>query len=176
MLEMTYEERIRSAGRIHERARYLRGSFLNSVAVGEREIAHILTDYFCTSSDQAKKTFCYENLVTVLSLQRKKNLLIKILKKDYPRYWERNAEIMTELDKVQEFRNKLAHSVVDVSDEALARPIEQGIGFVDWDDGAPITERAFQDWEVKVNMVNTCLVEIKRLLPWIEKPRSPEKP
>lgn len=74
------------------------------------------------------------------------------------------------MQNIQEFRNKLAHSVVDVSDEALARPLDEGVGFVQWKKGTPITENEFQDWEVRTSMVNSKLSEIKRLLPYKEKP------
>jgi len=67
-----------------------------------------------------------------------------------------------------QFRNKLAHSVVDVSDLALSRPLKEGVGFVDWKAGEPITDLAFEEWEVKTSMVSSCLSEIKRLLPYKE--------
>ena len=50
-------ERAEVAKRIHERARFLRGRFLNSVAVIERDIAIILTDYFCTSDSVKREVF-----------------------------------------------------------------------------------------------------------------------
>ena len=73
--------------RIHERARYLRGSFLNSVACIERDIAIILTDYFCTS-DEAKRQLFFTDVVNArsFSLNSKKEVLVSIVKKDYPRY------------------------------------------------------------------------------------------
>lgn len=83
--------RTRAAEKIHEKARYLRGRFLNSVAVIERDIALILTD---------------------------------------------------------------------VSDEALSRPLEQGIGFVEWNTGKPVTDEEFEDWELKTTTVLECLSEI----------------
>ena len=46
---MEEQEKIRAAKLIHEKARYYRGRFLNSVACIEHDIAHILTEYFCTS-------------------------------------------------------------------------------------------------------------------------------
>lgn len=73
--------------------------------------------------------------------------------------------MLSAFQKILEFRNKLAHSIVDLSDEALARPIEEGIGFTDWEKGRPITEQEFNDWEVKANMIYSCLKDIKRLLP-----------
>lgn len=168
----TENDRFSAARKIHEKARYMRGRFLNSVALIERDIALILTDYFCTL-DQEKKELFFYHIVTApfFSLKNKVETLFRIVKKDYPRYWDENSDILRDLDDIMAFRNKLAHSVIDVSDTALERPLEDGIGFVDWKAGEPITDKQFQDWEVKANMVHTCLIEIKRLLPYKEKPR-----
>ena len=162
-------EKYKSARRIHEKARVLRGSFLNSVAAIERDIAIILTEYFCTT-DECKRALFFRRVAEKLSLQKKKEILIHIVTDDYPRYWEEHKQFLKDLQNIQEFRNKLAHSVVDVSEKALARPIEEGIGFVQWADGEPVTDREFEDWEVRANMVYSTLLEIKRLLPYKEKP------
>lgn len=60
--------------------------------------------------------------------------------------------------------------MIDVSDEALARPIEEGVGFIQWGKDRPITDSEFEDWEVRANMVSSTLSDIKRLLPYKEKP------
>ncbi|MBP9854379.1 MAG: hypothetical protein KBD53_05890 [Candidatus Omnitrophica bacterium] len=168
---MTEDQRIKAAQLIHENARQYRGSFLNLIACIEHDIAHLLTDYFCTICPDKRRIF-YEEIVTeeFFSLYRKKNVLIKIVKVDYPRYWNDKKDFLKTFDKVLEFRNKLAHSVVDVSEKALSRPIEEGIGFKDWDNGTPITSAEFNDWEVKAKMIYSCLNDIKRLLPFKEKP------
>ena len=166
-------ERIKAARRIHERARHLRGHFLNSVAVIERDIARILTDYFCTS-DVSKQELFFRHVVTspAFTLRAKKDVLIRIVKQDYPRYWDSHSDVLRNLDDIMAFRNRLAHSVVDVSETALARPLESGVGFVDWNQGEPITDEQFQEWDAKAGMVITCLVEIKRLLPFKERPKA----
>lgn len=165
-------ERIRAARRVHERACYVRGRFLNAVAALERDIALILTEYFCTS-DPAKQELFFRHVVTSPSftLRVKKEVLIRIVKEDYPRYWDEHSGVLKDLDDIMAFRNKLAHSIVDVSETALSRPLEEGVGFVDWNKGEPITDEEFQEWEVKTNMVSTCLIEIKRLLPFKERPK-----
>ncbi len=164
-----YTKKVAAAQRLHEKARYLRGRFLNSVAVIERDIAVILTQYFCTE-DEEKQTLFFSRVAENLSLQKKKEILIEIVKNDYPRYWEEHKQFLHDLKNIQEFRNKLAHSILDVSDEALARPIEEGVGFVQWKKGEPITDDEFQDWEVRANMLSSTLSDIKRLLPFKETP------
>ncbi len=165
------KEQFMACKRIHERARYLRGSFLNSVACIERHIALILTDYFCTS-DEAKRKLFFTDVVNAhfFSLNSKKEILVRIVKKDYPRFWDEKRDTLKALDEIMRFRNKLAHSVVDVSERALSRPLEEGIGFVEWKEGEPITEEYFQALDLKATMVLGCLLEIKRLLPFKENP------
>lgn len=164
-----YRKKVRACEKIHEKARYLRGRFLNSVAVIERDIAMILTEYFCTE-DEEKRDIFFTNVAGRLSLNLKKEILIEIVKKDYPRYWDEHGQFLRDLKNIQEFRNKLAHSVVDVSEMALARPLDIGVGFVQWKQGQPITDQEFEDWEVRANMIHSTLSDIKRLLPFKEKP------
>ena len=162
---MEEEEKERAAKVIHEKARYYRGRFLNFVACIEHDIAHILTEYFCTI-DPGKRKIFYENIATFFNLNKKKNILIKIVQADYPHYWEEHWEVLSAFQKILEFRNQLAHSRVDVSDEALARDIKDGIGFTDWKGGEAITDSEFSKWEMRAKKISSCLVEIKRLLPF----------
>lgn len=152
---MEEHEKMQTAKLIHEKARYYRGRFLNSVACIEHVIAHILTEYFCTSDPGKRKIFS-EDIVTraFFSLNRKKDILMRIVQADYPLYWEENKAVLSAFQEILEFRNQLAHSRVVVLDEALGRPIKEGIGFTDWKDGKPITEEEFNDWEVKANMIS----------------------
>ena len=106
------------------------------------------------------------------SLQKKKEILFDIVKADYPRFWEENAEHLKELQVIQEFRNKLAHSIVDVSEEALSRPLEEGIGFLQWKDGRLVTDREFDEFVVKANMVLSVLGDVRQLLPFEESPQE----
>ena len=168
-MEDEHRKKVKAVQKLHEKARYLRGRFLNSVAVIERDIALILTEYFCTE-DENKRELFFNEVAEKLSLQKKKEILINIVKNDYPRYWEEDKQFLNDLRNIQEFRNKLAHSVIDVSEEALARSTEEGVGFVQWAKGEPITDREFEDWEVRANMVSSTLSDIKRLLPYKEKP------
>ena len=92
-----------------------------------------------------------------------------IVKEDYPSYWEEHASFLQDIQQLQAFRNRLAHSILDVSDDALARPIEAGVGFIQWKAGAPVTESEFEDWCVRANMALGTLKEIRMLLPFKER-------
>ena len=154
-----------AAKKIHEKARYYRGRFLNSVAVIDHKASMIITKYFCKTNESIQELF-FTKIVTAqfFSLRRKKDIAVEIVKILLPDYWERNKEHFKKLEEIIDFRNKLAHSIIDVSDEALRRPVSEGIGFIEWKNGEAITDRTFNDWEVKANMVFGCFSEIERLL------------
>ncbi len=173
MFPQEEEKRIRAAKKIHEKARYMRGRFLNSVAVIEHKISLILTEYFC-SHDEGKRKIFFNKIMNAhfFSLNAKRDILIEIVKKDYPLYWKENQAELKDLKTIIEFRNKLAHSIVDVSAAALARPIEEGIGFIEWNKGQVINDDEFQNWDVRTNMVSSCLEDIKHLLPFKQRPPS----
>lgn len=166
---MDYEQKRAAADKLHAQARELRGRFLNLVAVIERNMALLITDYFCTIDPQKRELF-FKQIATAanFSLNAKKQVLFAIVKQDYPKYWEEHQKILTAMDRIQRFRNKLAHSVLDVSEEVLMRPIEEGVSFLDWEAGRPITSTEFDDYAVDASMVLTCLEEIRCLLPFKE--------
>ena len=60
---MEYDEQYHKCKQIHEKARYFRGRFLNFVAVIERDIALLLTDYFCTVCSDKRELF-FKNIAT----------------------------------------------------------------------------------------------------------------
>jgi hypothetical protein len=157
-----------AAERLHAKAREYRGRFLNLIAVIERNLALLLTEYFCTS-DSAKQEFFFDRIACKMSLEEKRTLLMEIGKRDYPTLWQEHTELLKDLQELQTFRNKLAHSVLDVSPAALARPLDHGVGFVQWKKGTPITEEEMDKWCVRANMVNSTLATIKLLFPFKER-------
>lgn len=172
MVSITREKMI-AAEKLHARAREYRGRFLNHIAVIERDIALLLTEYFCTE-DVSKRQIFFDQIACRMTLDAKRKILVDIVQKDYPYYWRDNANVLKDLQGLQEFRNKLAHSILDVSEEALARPIEAGVGFVQWKEGAPIPEHEIDQWCARANMVSGVLMDIKSLLPYKQHPLSAE--
>ena len=163
--------RIDAAQQIHEVARQYRGRFLNLVANIEHDLAHLLADYFCPA-DHGKRDIIYSELFAGggFSLNQKKALFLEIVRKDYPLYWDENKPILDAFAIVQRFRNKLAHSKVNVDEAILLRPIAEGVGFTDWEGGAPITQQEFDGYNAKATMILTCIAEVRRLLPFKQRP------
>jgi len=152
---------------LHARAREYRGQFLNLIACIEHEIAHILTEYFCLADPMVRELF-FDRIACRFSLEEKRTVLISMIKQEHPSFFKENSQYLNDIKELQSFRNKLAHSILDVSDEALARPIEDGVAFIQWKNGTPITESEFDNWCVRANMVLSTLNDTKTLLPFRE--------
>jgi len=99
-----------------------------------------------------------------MSSEGRRVLLTNIVKQDYPEIWEEYKSLIQDLKQYQEFRNKLAHSMIDVSDAALARPLKDGIGFIQWKDAHPITEEEFNDWDARAATSYGILCDLKGMV------------
>jgi hypothetical protein len=132
--KMEHDEKIRLAERLHSYVRDWRGRILNTVAVIERNIALLISSYFCR---EEKKYFFFSEIATshFFSFGSKINILKKILKKDYQFCLDQNPDFFREIERVMEFRNLIAHAPIDISDEALERDPKEGVGFVSYSDG-----------------------------------------
>ena len=157
------EENIKKAKLIHEKARYMRGRMLNSVAVIENHTAIIITRYFCQNQNLKRNLF-YELIIEKLSLEKKANILKKIVETDYLEFKD-NFKHLTKIKQIIPFRNILAHSTLDFSEEILSRPIDEGISFSNWNESKPITEKDFEDWQVKASDIISDLKTFMELLP-----------
>jgi hypothetical protein len=166
-----YRNKVRACQIIHERARQLRGGFLNSTAVIEHEIAAFLTSYFCTNDDVKRELF-FAEVAAAMPLGKKRALLTAIIKQDYPRFWDEDGDPIRDLRELQGFRNKLAHSMIDVSEKALARPIKEGIGFIQWNNGEPITEAEFNNWDARAVTTYATIRDLRQMLPYKETARG----
>jgi len=154
--------------KIHEKANFYRGLFLNRVAVIDSTISTMLANYFCPTDKRKWQLLRSKALSN--SIQRKKELLFEIVQKDYPDYWNDHKEHLEPLTEIIKFRNQLAHSMLDTSEDALKRPLAEGVGFLDWNNGSPVTDLYFDEFVVKTTMVLSCLSDITTLLPYIENP------
>ena len=165
---MHYNTKVAKAKELHEAARQLRGRFLNSVAVIDVKIGEFLASYFC--NDEKRRALFMSEITTNQSfaLRTKVNLLKKIVKSEFDFYLEEYPEIFNELEKIRKFRNELAHATIDVSDKALERGPEIGIGFVFYKNGKKhvkvISPKQAEDYHVRTNMLLSNLTNLLRLI------------
>jgi len=164
---MEYDQKVALAKRMHAYARDWRGRVLNTAAVIERDIALIIAHYFCTDE---KKLFFFSEVATshFFSFRSKIMILKKILKKDYQFFLENCPNLLGNLEKVKNYRNVIAHSTLDVTDDALKRKPEKGIGFIRYQDGSRsvnvLSEIDFNEWNGVMGNVSSDLSTLKMIL------------
>ena len=162
------ERKIAQAQRLHEVVRQIRGRLLNSVAVIDVDVSRLLAAYFCYD-DKRRDLALSEVFVRPLQLRHKVGLLKKVLEKDFSWYLEKNSQAMfKDLETLMKFRNRLAHSTVDVSDEALGKDPKEEVGFVFYSDGQrhvqKVTPQIVDDLQVKANMTHSRMIELGKIL------------
>jgi len=163
---MNEDERYKANRKLHESVRQIRGTILNSVAVVDIKISHILSFYFC--SNEKRRGLLLSEVFTNQSygLRKKVLLLNKIVKADLDFYIEKNEWLFKDLNKLLKFRNDLAHATIDVSEKAH-KNAEKQVGFIFYKNGKRhikvITFEQADDYRVKANMINGCLSDISKL-------------
>lgn len=154
--KMEHKEKVIRAQQLHSYVREWRGRILNTMAVAERNIALLISSYFCK---EEKKYFFFSEVATshFFSLRSKVNILKKILKKDYQFCLDQEPNFFKNLETVIEFRNLIAHATIDVSDDALKRDPREGVGFVSYSEGVK-SIKVFN--EVDFNEMNGIMGDI----------------
>jgi hypothetical protein len=161
-----YDKKVAQAQRLHEAVRQLRGRLLNSMSVIDVSIARLLATYFC--QHEQRRDLAFSDVF--VRLNSKTTLLEKVVKKSLPSEFIREnwPNVFSDLKELRDFRNTLAHATIDVSDEALAKGPDVEVGFVHFKNGERhvdrITPQIANDYEVKANMVHTCLIELGRVM------------
>ena len=113
----------------------LRGRYLSFTSVLETMLSEIITKYFC-NNDQRKGLFFTEIANgQAMSFSIKINILSKIIKKDYRDILLKYPDIIKRLNVIRDFRNKLAHAAVDLSEDALEKDGRFGVGFITFKNG-----------------------------------------
>lgn len=156
--------KVKKAKLIHEKARDMRGNMLHSTAIIETKMALMITNYFCYNETNKRNLF-YKTFVDKFSLENKAKLLKKIIGQEFPEYMPTNKTLFSNIAAIKQIRDMLAHSVLDFSDETLARPIEEGISFIGWDDSKPITDKDFEEWKSKATQISIDLMNLTNILP-----------
>lgn len=166
-MHMKHDARILANEKLHASVREIRGGILNSVAVIDANISKILSGYFCTIQD--KRDLLMSEVFTCQSygLRTKILLLKKILKKELASYLEENDWLFSDLEKLKNLRNKLAHATIDTSERAHIKAGTE-VGFISYENGKTktkvVTFEKADELRVKANMISGCLNDISRLL------------
>jgi hypothetical protein len=155
---MTYEEKIQSAARLHTYVTNWRGRLINSVSVIDLQLALVISKFFGKEIAAIQsKTF-----------SKKREMLRVIFQQDPLLETDKDRNLINELKAIGSFRNILAHSVLDVSYEALAKSPKDGVGFISYKGGQKkinsVTEADFNDWNGRIGTVASLIGDTMRIM------------
>ncbi len=102
-----------------------RGKVIDITIILEMLLAQILSKYF--TNDEEKEITINSFVFDRMQLSSKFNLLKKILKIKHIKVWKKYQKDLKEIGELIEFRNNLAHSVLDSSEVYIESLKEKGI-------------------------------------------------
>ena len=110
----------RQLKQLDELAKDIRGSILEQAIWIERLIENIIAWHFCPEEDKRYQFFSLVINGTDITFSSKIKILKKLLELYYPDLSQKYPKVTKELNKVRDFRNKIAHAMLDNSLEFLA--------------------------------------------------------
>lgn len=163
---MDYNEKVTKASIMHSVARVWRGDVLNHSAVIEKEIAMIISKYFCKPEREA--LFTSEIALQGFFSFRNKARILRIIAEDYDFVFKDSPKFFDEMEKIMTYRNKLAHATLDFTEESLMRDPKDGITLVFYKKGRKRTEvfnyDLREDWNVRMNMVSSKIKDLMNVI------------
>jgi hypothetical protein len=143
----------------------IRGSYLGHVIPIEEIVKDIVAHHFC--SEERRRL----QLISLILHGRdfSFSLAIEILEKiltSYPEVQNKYPRIVKELDKIRRFRNDLAHSELDTSEEFLSKNLKETIRLKFYDKEGNTLYREITRGEVDERLNNClettrCIVDIR---------------
>lgn len=116
MKKINLEEQL---NRVFNLSKEIRGSFLDQAIPIEMLIDDIISHHFCP--EEARRIFFFSITTPEISFSNKIKILETILKNSYPDLIEKHSELFREIRKVKDFRNRIAHSILDTTDAFLKK-------------------------------------------------------
>ena len=143
---MDRKEKIKRLSVVVNNDRDVRGGFLIQTSTADHIIADILTAHFTNSIEKHNQLYSYV-IMPELNFKKKIEILKKVLKKYYDDLF--NEDLFKSLKKIREFRNRIAHAMIDNSIKFLEGDYQNRLSFVYYQDGIKkrqiITKKEFQD-------------------------------
>lgn len=104
---------------LYQLAKEIRGPYLDQAITIELLVGDIISQHFCPEED--RRNLFFSLVISELNFFAKIRILEKLLELRYPDLVKKHPTIISELEKVRSFRNRIAHSMLDTSDEFLAK-------------------------------------------------------
>ena len=148
---------------LHKLAAELRGKFLNKSAWIETLLGDILASYFCSD---VNRRVLFSEVANDMRSSTKAALLEKILQHSFPQLREAHPRLKKRLDSLRTFRNRLAHSHIDTSEDALAAKKFDEVTFVFYEDEEMkrqcVTRADAKRRATEANQLQNDLLDIQR--------------
>ena len=112
----------------------IRGAYLAQVIPIEELVKDIISYHFCCYEGKRKQFVSLVLNGTDYTFASGVNILEKLLKIGYPDLNQRYPKLINDLDKNRRFRNALVHSMLDTSDEFLAKNYTDRIRLISYDE------------------------------------------
>lgn len=106
----------------------IRGTFLDQSIMIERLIDDIIAKHFC--AEEEKRILLFSLITSRFSFQSRIMALKTVLECCYPQLFEKHRNTIKNLQQIREFRNKIAHSMIDSSIEFLEKKYNDRIRLV----------------------------------------------
>jgi len=127
----------------------IRGSYLSTVISIEQLISDIISYHFCPNEDKRKQFVSLilnnnRNLVFSYSI----DILERILILHYADLIQQYPNLINELRKIRNYLNWLAHSILDTSEEFLAKDLTDTIRLISYGDNGETNYRELTRTEI----------------------------
>jgi hypothetical protein len=138
---------------IFELSKKIRGSYLDNAIAIEMIIADIISNHFCPNEEKRSLFFTLVLNNSGFNLSNKINMLKNILNLKYHDLFENHPTLFDKLNNIRIFRNKLAHSFLDTSEEYLSKNVTNQIQLEYFKNGQKLHQ------EITLSEINDKLAE-----------------
>lgn len=101
----------------------IRGYFLNTMIIVERQIDIYISEYF--SKDFIKREEMMLSILSRINLKSKREIFERMIKKNEPLFYEKYTTEINGLNNLIDRRNVLAHAAVDYSETAMLNFVQK---------------------------------------------------
>lgn len=119
---------------VYELAKNIRAPFIEQAISIERIIDGIIARHFCPI-EELQQQFLSVILGDRMTFSEKINILETVLRDSYYDFYQKHKKLKQELTQIRQFRNRLAHSLLDTSTKFLEQKHRDRIQLLYYKDG-----------------------------------------
>jgi len=149
----------------------IRGSLLDLAIYNEGILSNIISQHFCPDDDRRALLFTLILNSADLKFSTKIEIFKNLLKLQYQSLIPKYPNVIKKLDRLRDFRNKLVHSILDTSDDFLAKQATDRIRLIQYKGGREIKfeitinerNKKAEEWEELTYTLLNIQNEIKKI-------------